>query len=158
MAAVSSKDGALLPLGQGLDPLYTQEIIMKVSEIIEEAEQTGARVSAWDKIMMLLLEHNLAWRLQVQPEFVGVHPSNRSKFGVGGAECQSHGLEVLTAGFSWRKASDATAIEATPSDAEEQDFNMRLTALSGGLIPDLVLMKLLCRRVAHKRVFACHQG
>jgi len=137
------------------DAVFTPALIAKVQKCIDEADKTGARVSAWDTIQSILLEHKVAWRSQVQPEFVGIHPQNRSRLGVGGSEAHFHGQQVLTAGFSWRKAGDATAIEAPPPPFNEEalSVNSQLVSLSGGLIPPLQALRLLSVGGGHTNTF-----
>ena len=141
--------------GPALDPLFTPGLVKKVQEVLEEAEKTGARVAAWDTIQALLLDAKVSWRAQVPPEFVGVHPQNRSRLGVGGSEAHFHGAQVLQAGWSWRKASDATAIACPPPplDREPRDVNAQLTDLSDGLIPPLEGMRLLSIGGGHTNTF-----
>ena len=82
------------------DSLFDDAIVKEVQNLIDRAASTGARVSAWDDIQAILLHQKLAWHVQIPPEFVGVHPSNRSKLGVGGSEARHHGARILRAGFS----------------------------------------------------------
>ena len=136
-----------------IDLVFTEAVVREVLALLVEAEQTGERVAAWDKIVDVLLKNNIAWYSYVLPEFVGVHPGNRNGLGVSGAESHSHGLQVLTAGFSWRKCADATGIEADPNDTVAEQFNKDLVAVAAGLIPVLTALKVLSCGASHTNTF-----
>ena len=87
----------------------------------------------------------LAWPDQTKPEFCAPHPKNRKGHGVGGSESQWHGRDVLAGGFSWKKASDACAVEVPPPpfDKEATESSDKLVKLSQGLTPPLLMLKLL---------------
>ena len=74
-----------------LDPKYTPEVVARVSKEIAASDLSGERVGGWERISNILRGAGLLWRGQYPPEQVGVHPSNRSSFGVGGAEAHTHG-------------------------------------------------------------------
>ena len=122
---------------------------------MDDAEVSGARVSAWDEIQEFLTEQKLGWITQTPPDVVGIHESNRSKLGVGGSEAHYHGFDILKIGFSWRKSSDATAFECPPAphDAEAKRVNESWVQLSGGLIPPLTQMRLLSVGGGHTNSF-----
>lgn len=160
MAAVATHQdvlarlGALTSAGELNNPeLFTKDVVLKIQAVLDDAEKVGTLVAAWDAIQDILLGCQLAWHAHVQPDFVGVHEQNRSKFGVAGADSHSHGDQICVAGFSWRKASDATAIEADPKDAGAREFNDSLVGLSDGLIPELTMLKLLSVGSSHTNVF-----
>jgi hypothetical protein len=123
--------------------IFTNDLVQEVQKKIDTADSTGARVAAWDQIQEVLLQHKAAWMAQVPPDFCGVHPMNRSKLGVGGLESHIHGMQILQAGFSWKKAADAAAVEAKHDDKEAWEANERFVHLSGGFIPPLHQLKLL---------------
>ena len=88
--------------GVPLPDEITEEIRKKVQDIIDTATKTLERTTAWEAIQLLLVEHKLALMgAQLPCDQVGVHPENRSRFGVGGTEAQKHGKDVLTESFSW---------------------------------------------------------
>ena len=135
---------------------FTPELIASVSKHIADAQQTGARVAAWDSIKELLVEAALAWIQQCPPEFCGVHPGNRSGQGVGTHEAHNHGRDILVAGFSWSKAADATAFESPVEEqllAECWEFNKKLSDMSGNMIPPLVDLKLISVSGSHTNTF-----
>jgi hypothetical protein len=133
--------------------IFTDNLVQEVQKVIDTANSTGARVAAWDNIQELLLQHKVAWVAQVPPDFCGVHPLNRSKLGVGGMESHTHGMQILQAGFSWKKAADATAVEAKHDDKDAWDANERFVHLSGGFLPPLQQLKLLSLGGAHTNGF-----
>jgi hypothetical protein len=138
-----------------LDAVFTKGLLQQVHQLCDDAEVTGARVAAWEAIQVIMLQHKIAWNAQVPPEFVGVHPLNRSGLGVSGADAHHHGGQILQAGFSWRKASDATAVECPPApfDLEPATENEKYSKLSNGLIPPLSQLKLLSLGGAHTNAF-----
>ena len=135
--------------------MFTPAVLQKVQQLMDDAEVSGARVSAWDEIQEFLTEQKLGWITQEFPDFVGIHESNRSKLGVGGSEAHYHGADILKIGFSWRKSSDATAFECPPAphDAEAKQVNESWVQLSGGLIPPLTQMRLLSVGGGHTNSF-----
>lgn len=137
-----------------LESIAIQEAIDKVNKIIQEAEASGAKIAAWDEIIKILVDVGLAWESQTAPEFVGVHPQNRSTLGVGGAESHDLGKKILKGGFSWRKCADATAVEVDPlNSAEAESTNKDIVNLSAGMIPPLKQLKLLSIGGSHTNVF-----
>ena len=134
---------------------YTADIIAKAQALLDEGNAKGDRVAAWEQIQGELFGANLAWKSQVPPEFAGVHPANRSFFGVGGSESHQHGAQILQAGWSWAKCADVTAIEAPPepNKAESIAANNRWVVQSDGLIPPLSDMKILSIGGAHTNGF-----
>lgn len=135
--------------------LFTPEVVACVSQILAKAKQTGERVAAVEEVNNILISHKLAWQCRMAPEFVGVHPLNRSRLGVGGSESHHLGADILQSGWSWRKAADATAVETPPSpfDREAVEANDRLVKLSNGLIPATVQLKLLSIGGGHTNTF-----
>ena len=136
------------------DPgLFNDALAVKVQGLLDEAKAVGTFVSSWDKLQDLLLEAQLARKSRMPPDFVGVHKMNRSNFGLSGADVHAHGDEILQSGFSWRRASDATAVEIDPTDKDAKSFNEKLANLSGGLIPALRQLKLLSIGSSHTNAF-----
>ena len=138
-----------------LDAVFSPALLEQVGKICDHAETTGARVAAWEEIQAIMLQHKIGWNAQVPPEFVGVHPSNRSGLGVSGPDAHHHGGQILQAGFSWRKASDATAVECPPApfDLKAVTENEKYSKLSNGFIPPLSQLKLLSLGGAHTNAF-----
>lgn len=132
--------------------LFTPSVVEKVSSLLQKGS-AGSVVSVWEEIVEVMLQAGVAWRAQIPPEFVGTHPQNRSKLGVGGSESHHHGYKVLQAGWSWRKCSDATCIEHDPADKEAVQDNEDFVALSGGYIPPLSQLKYLSIGGGHTNTF-----
>lgn len=138
-----------------LEAMYTPQVLSSIRSLLQQAEVTGEKVAAWDNIVQALRDAKLAWTSQVPPDFVGVHPKNRCSLGVGGSEAHLHGAQILACGWSWRKASDATAVEAPPPGMNDEALkaNEDWVRLSGGLIPPLTTLKLLSLGGAHTNTF-----
>ena len=135
--------------------LFSDSLVKKVQSLIDKADASGEKVAAWDEIQQVLTDGKLGYFSQVPCDFVGVHESNRSKLGVGGSEAHHHGADILKMGFSWKKASSATAFECPPApfDDEAQKHNASWVELSGGLIPPLTQLKLLSVGGGHTNSF-----
>jgi len=75
--------------------------------------------------------------------------------GVGGSEAQCHGRDVLQEGWSWKKASDATAIEKPPPPFDKADvqFNNDIVDKSAGLIPPLTVFEIESIGGSHTNTF-----
>ena len=145
--------------GVPLPDEITEEIRKKVQDIIDTATKTLERTTAWEAIQLLLVEHKLALMgAQLPCDQVGVHPENRSRFGVGGTEAQKHGKDVLTEGFSWKKASDVACFGCPPPplDAEHKAFNRAMCDQSQGIIPPLSMLTALSVGGSHTNTF-CRQ-
>ena len=128
-------------------------LLEKVSNLIEDAWRTGAIVSAWETIKEVLISEKLAWIQQIPPEFVGTHKNNRSGEGVGAIQSHYHGHEVIQQGWSWRKAEDAVAVECLSDDLESKSFNDDMVALSDGMFPIIILLKVLSISASHTNAF-----
>ena len=131
--------------------LYPDDVVRHVNLQIQSAYETGEKVAHWEDIQEYLIDKKIGWPSQIAPEHAGVHPSNRNSFGAGGSEAHVHGDQILQVGFSWKKASDATAAETPPHpfNAEAAAFNDKLVRLSQGLIPPLQMMRILSIGGAH---------
>ena len=145
--------------GVELPPMFTPQLIEEVASIIESSMKSGERTTGWERIQRILLANGIAKeKARFLCDRVGVHLKNRSKLGVGASESQCHGKDILTEGFSWKKASDATAIEKPPPphDSELIKFNADLVEKSVGLIPALVILEILSVGGSHTNTF-CRQ-
>ena len=137
------------------DDAFTPKIIKDVQQIITTCNKSGARTSGWEEFQNILLEKSLAWYATTPPEFCGVHPDNRSKLGVSGAEAHHHGQDILQEGFSWKKASDAAAFESPPEPHNQhaKEANDKFVDVSHGYIPPLKQLKLLSVGGGHTNTF-----
>ena len=138
-----------------LPEIFTPEVVALVGGRIAIAKATGERTTAWEEIEDILVAHKMGRKnVRMPPEFVGVHPENRSRFGVGGSDAQVHLKELLVEGFSFKKSADATAVETPPPphDVACKKFNDDLEATSRGLIPPVFELKLNSCGASHTNV------
>ena len=133
--------------------LFSLEVIVHVNALLKKGNDSGSVVSVWEEIQETLIKNGLAWRAQIPPEFVGVHPENRSKLGVGGSESHHHGWSILQAGWSKKKASDVACIETESSDHAAQQANDSYAELSGGFIPKVKQLKYVSIGGGHTNAF-----
>ena len=89
-------------------------MVAKVQGLIDKAMKDGEFVTGWEKILDALMEAGVAYKSRMPPDIVGVDPQNRSKMGVSASESHAHGAQILKAGWSFKKASDATCAELPP--------------------------------------------
>ena len=154
MAEAIKRLESLLAAGKLSSPeLFTASLVEQVQLLLHDAELTGCKVAAWDQIQELLLAAAVAWRARYPPNFCGVHCENRSKHGVVAADAHKHGEQIVTVGFSFRKASDATAVEHDEQDHVQVEFNRSLVELSDNMIPELTQLKIVSIGASHTNVF-----
>ena len=145
-----------LPDGMCLPTECSPSLVEQVQSLIEKTESTGMRrTTAWAQIVELLKINQTAWVAPCNPEWVGTHHRNRSGAGVGGSEAQVHGEMILRTGFSFKKASDATAFQCPPSpwSAEAFEYNESQSNMSQGLIPRHTKLSLLSVGGSHTNTF-----
>ena len=95
--------------------MFPASLVSNVQNIIVSSKKKGELVSAWENIKILLISNSLAEEnARMTVDTVGTHRGNRSKRGLSGGGAHSHGADILSDGFSWTKAADATSIEAPP--------------------------------------------
>ena len=131
------------------------EVATEVFNLIELSATKGEVVTNWECIQELLLKHGLAHYAHIPPEFVGVHPKNRSKHGVSGSDSQHHGVDILLVGWSWKKASDAVCFELGDGSRASEAIasNKTIVDASSGLIPMLLALKYLSIGAGHTNTF-----
>ena len=139
-ADLSGVRGGMASVSEGLR--------QQVREILDSAWEGGAIVAAWEQIKQILLDNNLAWEQQIQPEHAATHKSNRSGKGVGTIQSHSHGYDIVQQGFSWHKASDAVAVEDVGCPVQKAFIEM-LTSLSDGMFPSLLHIIALSISASH---------
>ena len=100
---------------------FSPEVIKCVQDMIDACISDGKYLAGWEAIQEVLIAKGLASTIQMPPDYVGVHPDNRSKFGLTGPDSHAHGEEILDIGFSWKKAADATAQELPPPGQPRHD-------------------------------------
>ena len=72
--------------------VYTEKLIGQVQGLIDQGCSSGEKVGAWENISDLLLQHGVAHRATSPANRVGVHPPNRSSFGIAGTDAQARHL------------------------------------------------------------------
>lgn len=98
---------------------------------------------------------SIAWDESSPPDQTGVHPGNRSTFGVGGPESQHLGFGIRSVGSSWAKCADATAAQTPPGplNTPAKDYNDMSIDMSDGAIPPLRLLRYLTIGGGHANVW-----
>ena len=95
--------------------------------LIEEATRNRTKlVSLVDEIDAKFRESGYAYKMQLPPEMVGIHPGNRDGYGLHADSVQALGVDIVKAGFSWAATSHACGME--DADAEIERFSMTLVA------------------------------
>ena len=95
---------ALAAAGFAVDPHFTEELVAKIDALLQQGVASGEKTGAWEQICGYGIGARVAWPGHVQPDHCGVHPANRSAFGVGGSESQHLGSRILKVGWSWNNA------------------------------------------------------
>ena len=132
----------LAAAGFAVDPHFTEELVAKIDALLQQGVASGEITGAWEQICGVGKEGGVAWPGHVQPDHCGVHPANRSAFGVGGSESQHLGSRILKVGWSWNKCADSTCFQMPPHplDAPGIAYNKSLVDLSDALIPPLQML------------------
>ena len=114
---------------------FEPRVQTRIDSLLLACQHKGI-VSGWDAVVEYLLSENLAVKTRIRPDMVGVHSRNRGRYGIDIVGCHQHGEQILEQGFSWKKAADATCIEAGMFLSPEDDkINADTVALSNGLLP-----------------------
>ena len=71
----------------------------------------GKLCTTVETILQRCLEQNQAYRAQIQPGHVGIHPRNRDGGGVSWPHCHKLGNDLATLGFLWEECRHAVCIE-----------------------------------------------
>jgi len=85
----------------------TDEFKAKVNDIIDVANRTGQKVSAWETMRQLFLDNGFAWHGKCPPDYVANHPQNRRPHAYTSCEtsCESclcmHFRLLSFAGAAW---------------------------------------------------------
>ena len=134
---------------------YPPALVEEVQSIIQKAGKQ--HVKAFDAIVATLTSHGLAWKQQIVPKFVYLHPDNRSSFLVDPARVHKHGHEMVTAGFSPAKAADVLCVEMPPEShpacAEAKKANEELYVIADGLLPPVGDIKYVSLGGGHTNSF-----
>ena len=117
------------------EKMFTPKVIATVQALIDDGMAKERRIQAWDEIKSVLLQHTLAWYSQEACDWVGVHTSNRSKFGVDALKVHAHMANIKKGGFSWSKCVDVVCIEVGAQASEIAAFTDQIAKLSSGMLP-----------------------
>ena len=100
-----------------------------------------------EKTTDLLADEGWATEQTLEPDTVAIDMRNRSKMGVIGTSMNTHIGNIVDHGFSFKKITDATAIEppshATAEHKEQVEFQQTQIDLADGLLPVLKALKAL---------------
>ena len=84
----------------------------EIESLIAQAGADDCRiVSIVDSIIDKLQKSNLAYRMAIPPQMVGIHPVNRDGYGLSEPEVHALGSEIVATGWSWQACSHAVCIE-----------------------------------------------
>jgi len=104
------------------DPKFTPALISNIKSALIEGLRTGQRTSCWETIVELALDSGIAWKSHIKPNHAGAHPDNRGKFGLDAVHCQELGSDIKKVGWSWKKSSDSSCIQAPPEPCQHFGF------------------------------------
>ena len=97
--------------------------------------EDGALVSGVNGIFAVLKKHGLLHEVVIEPDYVGVHHMNRDGFGISVQDAHDLMSHILEIGWASEQCAPV-ACEVPPAEAEHAfDFNCRLAALSGSMLP-----------------------
>ena len=127
-----------------------------IEAIIAAASQKGGKVvSAVDRILQMLQEDNLAYRVSLPPALVGIHPANRDGYGVSATEVHELGFEIVDMGWSWLACSHAVCIEAD-TNGDIAKYSAELKNNSEGLAKcDMQEIRYGSLSCSHTNQFLC---
>lgn len=127
------------------EPFYTEAVIEELKSKLGEGTTVGGKVAIAEAVETILVKHRIAWHQRVPPDMAGIHPANRSKYGLGAHEVHQHGENILSVGFSFKKASDVVAFEMAPDPwgADAIASNERIVQLSEGKLPPLCTPRIM---------------
>ena len=75
----------------------------EIESLIAQAGADDCRiVSIVDSIIDKLQKSNLAYRMAIPPQMVGIHPVNRDGYGLSEPEVHALGSEIAATGWSWQ--------------------------------------------------------
>ena len=127
----------------------------KINGIIARCTSKGQKVSGAEEVLNLLKEAGLMWEVQGAPEFTGVSRFNRKSYGVGAADSQFLGADILEQGWSWVKSANCVDIEVAPHPhcIEELEFQQQLMEVNGDILPALKALHSVSLSGAHTNTF-----
>ena len=98
------------------------EAIVEILSSIDKGHRQQV-VQAIDKILCMLEESKLVYRLTLAAELVGCHMANRNGYGLSAIEVHSVGADIVRLGWSWEACDHAVCMEVTvgvPSDTSQR--------------------------------------
>ncbi len=103
-----------------------------------ESKQYQKKAHA-DNVINLLLDSGLAEKRVVKLVKCGVHPENRSTFGLDTKDVHELQMYIIKSGWSWSECNRAWAIEASPGEQGKRQFEFQqmLAAASDGQLPTM---------------------
>ena len=125
-----------------------------VQKLLESSGEDESRiVMLVDKVLSILEGSHQAYRMQIPPSLVGIHPANRDGQGVIESEVHSLGAEIVAMGWSKLACKDAVCVE-DDSVSTIANFTARITANSERLAhsPAVKFGSLSC---GHTNQFLC---
>ena len=134
---------------------FSVPTVAAVQKCIDKAMKDGCYIPAWEEIEKVLVSNSLAWTACIQPHFVGVSTQNRSKMGLEPSRVHVHGADILAAGWSFKKASDAVCLEIPSGEAgaKQLAYNRTLVETSDGLLPHSEHLKYVSIGGSHTNYF-----
>ena len=125
--------------GHQVHEMFTEELVGAVELLIQQGVASGEYQGVWEEICTTAETEHVAWYANVAAEHCGIHPANRSAFGVGGTDSQNLGGNILKVGFSWKKSAESTAFQTPPPPLDQpiMIYNTNLVEVSDNLIPPL---------------------
>ena len=138
-----------------LADIYSPKVVKDITELLDKGIKSGEKVGIWKQVIQEMYDASIAWDESSPPDQTGVHPVNRSTFGVGGSESQHLGFGIRSVGFSWAKCAGATATQTPPGplSAPAKDYNDMSIDMSDGAIPPLRLLRCLTIGGGHANVW-----
>ena len=118
---------------------FPDELVKNINGIVAKCTSQGQKVSGAEEVLNLLKGADLLWEVQGAPEFTGVSRFNRKSYGVGAADSQFLGADILEQGWSWAKAANCVDIEVPPQPhcLPELEFQQQLMEVNGDILPPL---------------------
>jgi hypothetical protein len=106
----------------------TRSVKVQVDKLIDEAK--GGKMPAVRKILAILEEHNLLYRLRVPPRLVIVHRKNRDGLGLQVQDVHELADDIVDCSFD----SEETYPVAAEVEEADKDFNIELFQHAKGLL------------------------
>jgi len=135
------------------------DVVSRIGGILATSSSEIGPCTKWSRVVDILLEGNegkVAYYLKdVHTDMIMTHPMNRGKLGLNGFNVHLNGKKIKNMGANLNMLKNAVAFEKNPlKQLEQTQFNIKLSARSGGLIPPLTgLEKILSIGCGHTKEF-----